>query len=73
MSYVTTVAEHVPTLEKVMLTCFLCNDKAKAFYEKMGFGVDDSSPGERKLRGGKVVVPDYTIMSRKTQRCRRIT
>ncbi len=72
MAYVTTAADKIPTLEKVMLTCFVSNDKARAFYERLGFGADDSSPGERKLRGGKVIVPDYVIMSRRTERCRRL-
>lgn len=72
MKHVITTADEIPTLKKVMLTCFVSNSKARAFYEKLGFDVDESSPGERKLRGGKVVVPDYCIMSRRTERCRRL-
>ncbi|KAI6769891.1 hypothetical protein HG530_004520 [Fusarium avenaceum] len=66
MSYYTDVAENIPTVEKAMLTCFVSNESALKFYEKLGFTKDDYSPRERKLRGGKVVVPDYVILSRPT-------
>ncbi|KAF5027768.1 hypothetical protein F66182_146 [Fusarium sp. NRRL 66182] len=66
MSYVVDVAENIPTVEKVMLTCFVSNASAFTFYQKLGFTKDDYSPRERKLRGGKVVVPDYVILSRQT-------
>lgn len=60
------VAENVPTVEKVMLTCFVSNTSGLKFYEKLGFDKDDYSPRERKLRGGKTVVPDFVILSRRT-------
>ncbi|KAF4449437.1 hypothetical protein F53441_7299 [Fusarium austroafricanum] len=66
MSYFTDVAENIPSVEKAMLTCFVSNKSALKFYEKMGFTKDDYSPRERKLRGGKVVIPDYVILSRPT-------
>jgi RimJ/RimL family protein N-acetyltransferase len=66
MSYYADVAENIPTVEKAMLTCFVSNESALKFYEKLGFTKDDYSPRERKLRGGKVVVPDYVILSRPT-------
>ncbi|KAM0225975.1 hypothetical protein ACHAPQ_000455 [Fusarium lateritium] len=66
MGYYTDVAENIPTVEKAMLTCFVSNKSALKFYEKLGFTKDDYSPRERKLRGGKVVVPDYVILSRPT-------
>lgn len=50
-------------LEKVMLTCFLCNSKAHRFYERQGFVKDVSSPEDRKTRN-KVVAVDYVIMSK---------
>ncbi len=53
-----------PPITKVMLTCFLSNAHALRFYHKQGFAVDDVAPAERKLRGGKVFVPDYTILSK---------
>ncbi|KAL9949855.1 hypothetical protein D7B24_006166 [Verticillium nonalfalfae] len=58
------VAQSIPIVEKVMLTCFKSNTKALAFYRKLGFEKDALSPDERSLRGGKVFVPDYLIMSR---------
>jgi hypothetical protein len=48
-----------------MLTCFTSNARGRRFYERLGFSVDErTSPRERKLRGGKVVKPDYVIMSK---------
>lgn len=61
-------AENIPCMEKVMLTCFVSNKNARAFYDKLGFEVDPFSPQPRKLRGGKVVVPDITIMSKPVAR-----
>lgn len=65
MEFMTAIAQSVPIVEKVMLTCFVSNRKALAFYERLGFEKDAISPGERKLRRGKVFVPDYVILSRK--------
>jgi GNAT superfamily N-acetyltransferase len=50
-------------LDKVMLTCFLCNKKAHQFYTDRGFGKDSCSPADRKTRN-KVVAVDYVIMSK---------
>ncbi|KAF5001272.1 hypothetical protein FGRMN_1117 [Fusarium graminum] len=66
MGYFVDVAENIPTIRKAMLTCFVSNESALKFYEKLGFTKDDYSPRERKLRGGKVVIPDYVILSRPT-------
>ncbi|CZT20381.1 uncharacterized protein RCC_06241 [Ramularia collo-cygni] len=49
-------------VEKVMLTCFVANERALGAYRKWGFGVDVCSPGERRLRG-KIWKADYVIMS----------
>ncbi|KAF0327885.1 hypothetical protein K4K61_006226 [Colletotrichum sp. SAR11_59] len=68
MDYLVAVAESIPSVEKVMLTCFVANKAARGFYEKLGFERDATSPVERTLRFGKVFVPDYVIMSRKIQR-----
>jgi ribosomal protein S18 acetylase RimI-like enzyme len=59
-----TVAANLPPVEKVMLTCFMANERGLRFYRKLGFVVDDTSPGPRRLRGGKIVTPDYCIMSK---------
>ncbi|OHE94414.1 acetyltransferase [Colletotrichum orchidophilum] len=67
MDYLVKVAESIPIIEKVMLTCFIANAEARAFYEKLGFEIDALSPVERKLRFGKVFVPDYVIMSKRVR------
>ena len=59
-----TVAANLPPAAKVMLTCFRSNQRGLAFYRKMGFETDPISPGPRRLRRGKVVTPDYVILSR---------
>ncbi|KAF7562992.1 hypothetical protein G7046_g1133 [Stylonectria norvegica] len=65
MRYLLDIGENIDRVEKVMLTCFVSNKTARAFYDKLGFGEDESSPGTRKLRGVQVI-PDYVIMSRRT-------
>lgn len=50
-------------LRKVMLTCFVSNRGAFGFYQRLGYVVDVCSPGERRTRG-RVVKPDYVIMSK---------
>ncbi|KHN96749.1 GNAT family acetyltransferase Nat4 [Metarhizium album ARSEF 1941] len=67
MGYLTEVAERAEGIEKVMLTCFVRNERARRFYERLGFGVDAQSPRERRLRG-KLLVADYVIMSRRVKR-----
>ncbi|KAK4201700.1 acyl-CoA N-acyltransferase [Triangularia verruculosa] len=64
MGFHTTVALNLPPITKVMLTCFLSNARGLAFYRKLGFERDDISPVGRVLRG-KVVEPDYVIMSKR--------
>ncbi|KAM0667487.1 hypothetical protein ACQRIU_003352 [Beauveria bassiana] len=66
MSHVTTAADRIGALHKTMLTCFTANARARRFYEKLGFAVDDSSPRPRRLRD-KVVEPEYVIMYRPTR------
>lgn len=68
MGFLEQIAASILPIEKVMLTCFLRNTKALAFYEKLGFEKDPISPEERRLRRGKVFVPDYVIMSHKIRR-----
>lgn len=50
-------------LQKVMLTCFLCNEKAHRFYTDHGFIKDVCSPEDRKTRN-KTVAVDYVILSK---------
>ncbi|MCJ1379876.1 hypothetical protein MMC17_002979 [Xylographa soralifera] len=51
-------------VEKAMLTVFVTNEGARRFYERLEYDVDEFSPGERKLRRGIVIVPDYVILSK---------
>jgi hypothetical protein len=69
MSFHDTVAANLPPVTKVMLTCFESNKRALAFYTRQGFQTDDISPVPRKLRGGKMFVPDYVIMSKPIASC----
>ncbi|KID60421.1 Acyl-CoA N-acyltransferase, partial [Metarhizium hybridum] len=70
MGYLTEVAERAEGIDKVMLTCFVRNERARRFYERLGFDVDENSPRERRLRG-KLIAADYVIMSRRVKRGRR--
>lgn len=51
-------------VEKCMLTVFRSNKKAVRWYERLGYSVDDFSPGPRVLRNGTVKEPSYTILSK---------
>jgi N-alpha-acetyltransferase 40 len=64
MGFLERVAANIDTVEKVMLTCFLSNEKALGFYRRLGFVEDESSPQPRKLRFGKTFEPDFMIMSK---------
>ncbi|KAL5611583.1 hypothetical protein BROUX41_000832 [Berkeleyomyces rouxiae] len=57
------VARGIAGVEKVMLTCFTSNHKAREFYSGVGFMVDDFSPQPRKMRSGKILWPEYLILS----------
>jgi len=54
-------------VEKCMLTVFKANQKAVKWYERLGYGVDDFSPGPRVLRNGTVKEPTYLILSKSLQ------
>ncbi|KAK3983844.1 acyl-CoA N-acyltransferase [Cladorrhinum sp. PSN332] len=64
MGLLENVAGRVPPVRKVMLTCYLSNERGLKFYRKLGYERDDISPVERRLRGNKVIRPDYVIMSK---------
>lgn len=51
-------------LEKVMLTVFKSNNRAVKWYDRMGYTVDDFSPGPRVLRNGTIKEPSYVILSK---------
>ncbi|KAK2596846.1 hypothetical protein N8I77_012735 [Diaporthe amygdali] len=62
-----TVAYNIDVVDKVMLTVFTCNKRALEFYLKCGFVRDGISPQPRMLRGGKVKMPDYEILSKRIE------
>ena len=51
-------------VDKVMLTVFVVNERARQFYARLGYRIDEYSPQERRLRGGIVKTPDYVILSK---------
>ena len=51
-------------IEKAMLTVFVENEAALRFYSRLGWNVDESSPGSRTLRNGVVKKSDYRILSK---------
>ena len=64
MSFLETVAENIPEVHLIMLTCFLSNKNGLEFYRTLGFEKAPHSPEPRKLRFGKMFTPDYMIMSK---------
>lgn len=69
MGYLYNIAATLPPIAKVMLTCFVANTGASAFYEHMGFVTDDISPRPKRLRGGRQTrSPDYMILSKVVER-----
>ena len=67
MNYLVTIAENLPPITKVMLTCFVSNEQALSFYRSLGFEKDAISPEPRTLRQGRVSEPKYIIMSREVR------
>jgi len=64
MGFLFTVATNIRPITKVMLTCFLANERGLDFYTKIGFEQDAISPRSRELRFGKTFTPDYAILSK---------
>lgn len=59
------LAEHVAQatqMQKVMLSVFTANSNAESFYKALGYGVDETSPPPRKLRG-RLVESDWKCLS----------
>ncbi|KAL8732103.1 MAG: hypothetical protein Q9181_004081 [Wetmoreana brouardii] len=54
-------------VEKSMLTVFVENHAALAFYKKLGYAKDEYSPEPRKMRNGTVKMPTYIILSKSLQ------
>ncbi|KAF2721871.1 acyl-CoA N-acyltransferase, partial [Polychaeton citri CBS 116435] len=53
-------------VKKLMLTCLMCNGKARKVYEKFGFALDATSPEEKAMRGRKSKI-DHVIMSKNVE------
>ena len=53
------LCKQLKCIDKMMLTVFTANEKAKRFYTTLGYSIDDSSPCANE-EGGK----DYRIMSK---------
>lgn len=58
------IAWNIADAEKVMLTCFVRNRNALAFYRRLGYETDEYSPPPKILRNGTRVASDYVIMSK---------
>jgi N-alpha-acetyltransferase 40 len=67
MGFLETVAYNIDGVDKLMLTVFTCNQRALEFYQKTDFVRDDISPQPRILRGGKVKLPEYQILSKRIE------
>lgn len=68
MGYVNAIASKIPEARKIMLTVFLCNERAIKFYRSIGFEKDAFSPRPKRLRNGTLVEADYLIMSKSIER-----
>jgi len=64
MEYIDLIASKIPRVRKIMLTVFLCNERAIKFYRSIGFDKDEYSPRPKRLRNGTLVEADYLIMSK---------
>lgn len=60
-------AARLAGVEKCMLTVFKSNTMAWKWYESMGYGIDETNPGDLVLRGGRVKTSDYLILSKKVE------
>jgi N-alpha-acetyltransferase 40 len=64
MQMMEAVATKIPHIAKLMLTCFISNQRAIHFYEKLGYSKDEFSPAPKLLRSGIKIEPDYVILSK---------
>jgi len=58
------ISSGIPETAKTMLTCFVSNQNATCFYEKLGYKKDEFSPEAKILRNGTKVEPAYVILSK---------
>lgn len=59
------IAVRIPDIAKLMLTCFTSNQRALAFYQKLGYSEDECSPKPKVLRNGRKVEVEYVIWSKR--------
>lgn len=64
MNIAESVGKNVGKLEKMMLTVFRSNERARKFYERLEWSVDGSSPEWVELRNGRRRECDYQIWSK---------
>ncbi|KAL2060552.1 hypothetical protein VTL71DRAFT_9193 [Oculimacula yallundae] len=64
MNHLVKIGKAVPSTQKVMLTVFTRNERAVAFYAKLGYTKDEYSPEPRILRNGTKVESEYVILSK---------
>ncbi|KKY19494.1 putative gnat family acetyltransferase [Phaeomoniella chlamydospora] len=64
------MAVKIPGVEKCMLTVFKKNERARKMYEaKLGWEVDETSPGGKEMRGGRERRGvDYVILSKRVRK-----
>ncbi|KAF2102504.1 hypothetical protein NA57DRAFT_32081 [Rhizodiscina lignyota] len=70
ISFMITIEDDYPVVYvyEIHISSALRGQKlAERFYRKRGYEIDDFSPQERRLRGGKVKRPDYVILSKALQ------
>lgn len=64
MQQIHQIGGQIPDVVKVMLTCFVRNQRGIEFYRKLGFVKDEFSPAPKILRNGTKVEADYVILSK---------
>jgi len=62
------IGSKIPDTKKIMLTCFVSNERGVKFYQKLGYSKDEFSPEPKTLRNGTKVELDYVILSKEIQR-----
>ncbi|KAL9616290.1 MAG: hypothetical protein Q9160_008830 [Pyrenula sp. 1 TL-2023] len=64
MKIAESISKNVTRLEKMMLTVFRSNERARRFYEKLEWELDENSPEWVGLRRGRRRQCDYLILSK---------
>lgn len=64
MDIAESISKNVKGLEMIMLTVFRSNGRARKFYERLGWKMDENSPEWVELRQGRRRHCDYLILSK---------